>query len=267
MADASSTLFPFDMASVAEDMQRRFGWNEENLNAAMTQLLPAAMAGFRHFSPAPQNLFSFSPPQSDQFDFITPLKFFEKYGLAKTDDRLMPFFGPESVRKAVADQVARATGLQQKAVQEMMPVAATLAMAQMVRPYLHGEAQALFDAFMRGFIRGRPKPVPNPMDYVQSYAEAVSAFWTSFLKPVEREEVAEETAISVEEIETEGQTDEEPERSAEDIQDTRSFELERMMASWMAASRDFQSSQFKAFDQLFGRAAKDLGLFSVKDGE
>lgn len=263
MADASSFSFPFDMASVADDMQRRFGWNAENLNAAMSQLMPAAMAGFRHFSPAPPNLFSFNPAQSGQFDFLNPLKFFESYTGGKADDRLMPFFGPESVRKAVADQIAQATGLQQKAVQEMMPVAATLAMAQLTRPYLHGEAQELFDAFMRGFIRGRPKPAPKPMDYVQGYTDAVTAFWTGFLKPFGREE---EPAAEAEENEPEAEIEAEEEPNLE-AGTGESSELDQMMSSWMAASRDFQSNQFKAFDQLFSRAATDFSGTPSKPGE
>lgn len=267
MADDSGFTYPFDLAAVAEDMRQRFGWSNQDLSDAMSRLMPAAMAGFRHFGP--QTLSSFQAPAAEPFNFFDPLGLFGKTGQAATNEQLSPFFGPEFVRKAVAEQIAQATGLQQKAVQEMMPVAATLAMSQVVRPYLHGEAQALLDAFVRGFVRGRPKPVPKPMDYIQGYTEAVNAFWSNFLKPLERAEGG--RPGNEEEIEAEPAADDEDAVTDEsEIEDSEAeekaegSEFDAMMANWMAAGRDFQSSQFEAFDSFFNRAARDLGNTSGK---
>jgi len=259
MADDFGFTYPFDLAAVAEDMQRRFGWSNQDLSDAMSRLMPAAMAGFRHFGP--QSLSPFQAPASEPFNFFDPLKLFGTAGQAATSEQLSPFFGPEFVRKAVAEQIANATGLQQKAIQEMMPVAATLAMSQIVRPYLHGEAQTLLDAFVRGFVRGRPKPVPTPMDYVQGYAEAVNAFWSQFLKPLEGGGAQADLPQEADEIEAEPEADEVEAEPAGDEAEGRveGSGFDTMMASWMAAGRDFQSSQFQAFDSFFTRAARDLG--------
>ncbi|MBD1546157.1 DUF937 domain-containing protein [Roseibium aggregatum] len=269
MADDTGFTYPFDLAAIAEDMQQRFGWSNQDLSDAMSRLMPAAMAGFRHFGP--QSLSPFQAPAAEPFNFFDPLRLFGKTGQAATNEQLSPFFGPEFVRKAVAEQIAQATGLQQKAVQEMMPVAATLAMSQVVRPYLHSDAQELLDAFVRGFVRGRPKPVPKPMDYVQGYAEAVNAFWSHFLKPLERKDAEDDRAEEEEEIEAEpaaddedAVTDDSETENSEPESKAEGSEFDTMMASWMAAGRDFQSSQFEAFDSFFNRAARDLGNTSGK---
>ncbi|WP_346899968.1 hypothetical protein [uncultured Roseibium sp.] len=263
MADDSGFSYPFDLAAVAEDMRQRFGWTNQDLSEAMSRLMPAAMAGFRHFGP--QSLSPFQAP-AEPVNVFNPLKLFGKTGQDISNEQLSPFFGPEFVRKAVAEQIAQATGLQQKAVQEMMPVAATLAMSQVVRPYLHSEAQELLDAFVRGFVRGRPKPVPKPMDYVQGYAEAVNAFWSQFLKPLDRTETEEVHPEDEEEVEAELDTEEE-DAIADDGEagdQAEASEFDAMMANWMAAGRDFQSSQFEAFDSFFNRAARDMGNTSGK---
>lgn len=264
MADDSGFTYPFDLAAVAEDMRQRFGWTNQDLSDAMSRLMPAAMAGFRHFGP--QSLSPFQAPSTEPINFFDPLKLFGKTGQDFSNEQLSPFFGPEFVRKAVAEQIAQATGLQQKAVQEMMPVAATLAMSQVVRPYLHGEAQELLDAFVRGFVRGRPKPVPKPMDYVQGYAEAVNAFWSQFLKPLQRTETEEAHPEEEDEVEADFDTEEEDAIAddGESADQAEGSEFDAMMASWMAAGRDFQSSQFEAFDSFFNRAARDLGNPSGK---
>ncbi|WP_417685607.1 hypothetical protein [Roseibium sp.] len=249
MTDAPGFPLPFDLGAVARDMQQRFGWTEGDLGAAMAQLMPAAMSGVRHFG---ASLPEFKP-------FLMPgmnaAPFWGAQAATFGDDHLSAFFGPSFIRKAVTQQIAAVTGLQQEAIAEMMPVAATLAMGQLARPYLQGEARELLDAFMRGYARGRPKPVPGPADYINGYTQAMQAFWSGFLRPptagdVEETEEAEE--LPEEEVVSQEESEAIPERAP-------ASELEGMVADWMTAGRDFQSSQFKAFDSFFERAVRDLG--------
>lgn len=258
MTENPGSAFPLDLAAIARDMQQRFGWSEGDLGDAMRQLMPAAMSGLKNFGPFVPSLQPFLgswPSQGSANPFSLSLV------SSDSSDHLLPFFGPKFVRDAVSDQIAQVTGLQREAIAEMMPVAATLAMGQVARPYLQGEARELLDAFLRGYARGRPKPVPGPADYLQGYTQAMQSFWAGFLKPFERQEA------SVEEPEPEELEDEEivlpgsdapdeAEAGAEDPE--QSTEFGAMVSDWMTAGRDFQSSQFKAFDSFFEKAIKDM---------
>lgn len=254
MAGNSDSVFPFDLAAIAEDMNSRFGWSNQDLSAAMSQLMPAAMTGFRHFGPGTDAFAPFLAQGFDPQQFFDPFKMLGRQAPNLSEAGLMPFFGPDFVRQAISDQIAKTTGLQQDAIQEMMPVAATLAMGQVARPYLQGEAQVLLDAFMRGFARGRPKPAATPMDYFQGYTDAVNAFWSGFLTPDGRAAEPEEQDHPEESDAPEA----EPGEVSSEPETGEPSEFEAMMSDWMAASRDIQSTQFQAFNALFDRAAHDM---------
>ncbi|MTI07632.1 hypothetical protein E1180_19200 [Roseibium denhamense] len=243
---------PFDIFSLSKDVQDRFGWSNDDLNKVMTQLMPAALNGFQYFG------FPFSGT-GDQAPATSglgqnPFAGFLPFAQQPDQTALMPFFGPEPVQQALAAQISGMTGLQRDAIQEMMPVAATLAMGQVARPFVHGEARNLLDAYLRGFARGRPKPQPTPVDYLQGYTEAVQSFWGAFMQPAAA--FMQPAPGDAPEPEAE-----EEEELAPEIEDTDGAgddpsEFDEMMTSWMAAGRDFQSSQFKAFDSFFEQAAR-----------
>ena len=172
---------PFDVFSLSEDVRERFGWSSDDLSKVMEQLLPAALNGFRYFGSTVPGFAEFpGAPSSFGIGDASP---FSSFMQNASGTALTPFFGPEAVQNALAAQISGLTGLQSDAIQEMMHVAATLAMGQGARPFLQGEARNLLDAYLRGFARGRPKPQPTPVDYMQGYADAMTAFWGSFLQP------------------------------------------------------------------------------------
>ncbi|MEP2707011.1 MAG: DUF937 domain-containing protein [Roseibium sp.] len=253
MPKTDETTPPFDIFTISEDVRERFGWSNDDLNRAMEQLMPAALNGFQHFGgsvpgfsnffgqAAPSNPFAFNPFAGGTNMFQSP-----------TNAGLTPFFGPEAVQQAVASQIASLTGLQSDAIQEMMPVAATLALGQVAKSFVQGEARNLLDAYMRGFARGRPKPQPTPVDYLQGYTDAMQAFWGAFASPTGANSNTPENESEPEpEIENEEPEDGTPENGGS--------EFEEMVSGWMDAGRDFQSNQFKAFDNFFQQAAKDSG--------
>jgi len=244
MTGSETAAPPFDIFSLSEDVRDRFGWSNDDLNRVMEQLMPAALHGFRHFGSSVPGLAEFLGQASPlaggaQIPFA---------GLFQTPSEaaLAPFFGPEAVQQALAAQISGLTGLQRDAIQEMMPVAATLAMGQIARPFVHGEARNLLDAYLRGFARGRPKPPPTPVDYLQGYADAMQSFWGAFLQPASIVEHPEETEQEEEALPPDPVDSEAGEVS----------EFDEMVNSWMSAGRDFQSSQFTAFDSFFEKAAK-----------
>lgn len=240
---------PFDVFSLSEDVRERFGWSNDDLSKVMEQLLPAALNGFRYFGSAVPGFAEFpGVPASFGSDETSPLSSFMQNA---SGTALTPFFGPEAVQNALAAQISGLTGLQSDAIQEMMPVAATLAMGQVARPFLQGEARNLLDAYLRGFARGRPKPQPTPVDYMQGYADAMTAFWGSFLQPAS---VVSQPAEHVADPEPEEDLPEDD----DDVAEEQTSEFDEMVSSWMAAGRDFQSNQFRAFDSFFEKAARDL---------
>ncbi|MCK7610628.1 DUF937 domain-containing protein [Roseibium sediminicola] len=253
MTGSGTSSPPFDIFSLSEDVRNRFGWSNEDLNKVMEQLMPAALNGFRYFGSTVPGFSEFLGQASPPAGVAQPA-FAGFSGLFQTPSEaaLTPFFGPEAVQQALAAQISGLTGLQRDAIQEMMPVAATLAMGQIARPFVHGEARNLLDAYLRGFARGRPKPQPTPVDYLQGYAEAMQSFWGAFLQPARIVEHPDEPELEEEELPPE--TEDEP----EDEPDAEASEFGEMVNSWMSAGRDFQSSQFKAFDSFFEKAAKDV---------
>ncbi len=240
---------PFDVFSLTQDVQDRFGWSLEDLNKVMEQLMPAAFNGFRHFGSTMPGYPEFPAQWSDaRSDLQNPFAEVARLWQTPADASLTPFFGPEAVQAALAAQVSAITGLQKDAIQEMMPVAATLAMGQIARPFVHGEARNLLDAYLRGFARGRPKPQPTPVDYLQGYADAMRSFWEPFLQPAD--------IVDTPPDEEPSETDE-PAQTIGETQEENASEFDEMVSGWMAAGRDFQSNQFKALDSFFQNAAKN----------
>lgn len=256
MTGSDTAVPPFDIFSLTEDVRERFGWSNEDLNRVMEQLMPAALKGFSYFGSAVPGMANLLNPSAGMPQgFNSPFPGFPGLTQNASEAALAPFFGPEAVQRALAAQISGLTGLQSDAIHEMMPVAATLAMGQIARPFVHGEARNLLDAYLRGFARGRPKPQPSPVDYFQGYAEAMQAFWGAFLQPSARSRAEAEP----EEDELEPEEDDLPPEEEEAPATAEVSEFDEMVSGWMAAGRDFQSSQFKAFDSFFEKATKDFG--------
>lgn len=163
--------FTFDPAQVVDAVRQQFGLNEADVARAMGALIPTAFTGLKHTTAAPsafQSFMSFLQGQG-------PSVMAEPFSAAPVPW----FYGSDPVQKAVASQIAAFTGVQQEAVAALMPVAATLALGNVARPFLQGQARDLLDAFLSGYARGRPKPMPGAA-MMAGYGEAVQSFWSGF---------------------------------------------------------------------------------------
>lgn len=268
MSDPSGLFSSFDPAGVVATMRQQFGLADADVTRAMGALLPAAFTGLRHTTAAPDGLQGFlgllkgqagqmpmpmsvqGPPQADPFSF----------GTAPAPTNW--FFGPAPVQQAIADQVARLTGVQQDAITALMPVAATLAMGQVARPYLHGQARDLFDAFMAGYARGRPKPMPTPAAMMAGYADAVQSFWTSFLGLGDKASPAAPTASSPSSPQAAQRPAQKPAAAPAPEPDTEppaAPPAGSILDDWFAAGRAFQSNQLKAIETVFDTLERDNG--------
>lgn len=175
MSDAFPGFAAFDPAAVSEAMRRQFGWGDAEIRKAAEALLPAALAGIRHFGSSPSGFEALMAlmPGPGRVTAPPPAAF--------VGEPLAFVFGPEEVRRKIARAVAEQTGLDLPGVETMMPVAATLALGQVARRFSFGPARDLLDAFLAGYARGRPKPVPNPLRMMAPYAEAMRSFWDGYL--------------------------------------------------------------------------------------
>ena len=235
MTDSFNPFAAFDPSALSRDMQSRFGWGDADTLRAAEALMPAALAGIRHFGSSPSGfeaLMALLPGPG------------RASGLPRPDslvgEPLALFFGPAETRAALADFIAEQTGLDRPGVETLMPVVATLALGQVARRFTAGPARDLLDAFLAGYARGRPKPVPNPMRVMEPYAQAMRSFWDGYMG------LFDSTAEPAKAPEPEP----EPESAGSDAAERDGSAL---VDNWMALGRDLQDSQIRSFESFFER--------------
>ena len=243
MSDEFPRFTAFDPASVSEATQRQFGWSEVEIRKAAEALMPAALAGIRHFGSTPSGFEALMAlmPGPGRAASAPPQNF--------VGEPLAFVFGPEDVRRRIARHVAEQTGLELPGVETMMPVAATLALGQVARQFTFGPARDLLDAFLAGYARGRPKPVPNPMRMMAPYTDAVRSFWDGYMglfqPPASQDEATEpeEAGQASEQASAETSPGDGEERAGAGL-----------VEGWLELGRNIQESQVRHFETLFDRA-------------
>ncbi|MBO0345816.1 hypothetical protein J0X15_11350 [Roseibium sp. CAU 1637] len=273
MKDNPLVPFAFDPTELVREAQSRFGWSETELGTAMSALLGAAMSGMQASSgmPGMPGMSGQSLPSAFSAGKVPdPMSFFQSGMMGKDEaPHLALVYGPAPMREAIAVQISTLTGLQRDAIMDMMPVAATLAVGQIARPYVPEEARELLDAFMRGFARGRPKPQPTASEYMQGYSEAVQSFWTGFMRPFSgggSSAWAAKHEPPEDEPEDDLEDDLEPEPQDEiSPAGVSAARFDTMVNDWMTRGRELQLTQFNAFESLFDRSAKDPEGGSSRD--
>jgi hypothetical protein len=234
MTDSFNPFAAFDPAALSRDMQSRFGWGDADTLRAAEALMPAALAGMRHFGSSPSGfeaLMALLPGPG------------RASGLPRPDsllgEPLALFFGPAETQAALADFIAEQTGLDRPGVETLMPVVATLALGQVARRFTAGPARDLLDAFLAGYARGRPKPMPNPMRVMEPYAEAMRSFWDGYMGLFDSAAQTPEPAKAPE-------PEPEPAES-----DAPAGDGSALVENWMALGRDLQDSQIRSFESFF----------------
>ncbi|WP_349359499.1 DUF937 domain-containing protein [Stappia sp.] len=259
----------FDPAAVVERMQRQFGWSEGDILRAAEALMPAAFAGLRRFATSPsslETLMALMPGPGRIRSLPDP------DGLV--GEPLALFFGTAETQRALADFVARQTGLERPGVETLMPVVATLALGQVARQFTGGPARDLLDAFLAGYARGRPKPAPNPMRMMAPYTEAMRSFWDGYLGLFEqpgRPEAAPATGTKAPDTDSPGQqasvtpNDDAPnaEAPADDApadeapNDAPTDRDAALLDRWIALGRDIQDTQIRGFETFFEKVSSE----------
>ncbi|MHC5654662.1 DUF937 domain-containing protein [Stappia sp. ICDLI1TA098] len=249
MSDSFPSFGAFDPASVNEAMKSRFGWSEAEIRKAAEALMPAALAGIRHFGSTPSGFEALMAlmPGPGRVSALPPGGF--------VGEPLAFIFGPEDMRRRVAEYVAEQTGLEIPGIETMMPVAATLALGQVARRFTVGPARDLLDAFLSGYARGRPKPVPNPMRMIAPYADAMRSFWDGYMGLFSAPDGAGDAA----DVRPQEDNPAEDAGTLGTVAGGSETPVEgdagsSLVESWLALGRDIQDHQVRQFEGLFDRA-------------
>ncbi len=289
----TESYFPLDPFALMAQTQKHFGLGEDEARRATEALMPAFWAGLRRNAGAPNGFEAmmraftppaFQPPSSrpanpwQAFGSWTPGDMTKvdwgAFDWASYDWRNAqggPVYGPvgaflaqifpnDAIRRAVLDQVAATTGIRPDALNALMPVAATLMMGQIARNFAVGPARELLDAFMAGFARGRPQPTPTPADLMAPFAEAMTAFFTGFMRTGTPAAQEKQSAV----FEDEGDAPVAPETAGEEPEDgagddegdapdahPAAASQARFFEDFLAAGRSVQENQIRVFEQLF----------------
>lgn len=250
MTDRFPAFGAFDPASVSEAMRRQFGWGEQETARAAEALMPAALAGMRHYAASPsalQALLALMPGPGRASAMPGPE--------SMVGEPLALIFGPAEMQRAIAEYVAEQTGLELPGVETMMPVVATLALGQVARRFTVGPARDLLDAFLAGYARGRPKPVPNPMRMMAPYTEAMRSFWDGYLGLFQAPEEGGSVSGGAAEAPAANRPDETAEVDSADDDDAQGDTGSALVENWFALGRDIQDQQLRQFEALFDRAS------------
>ncbi|WP_321499347.1 DUF937 domain-containing protein [Breoghania sp.] len=291
----TESYFPLDPFALMAQTQKHFGLDEDEARRATEALMPAFWAGLRRNAGSPDGLEAvmraFTPPafQSSRSKPANPWQAFGAWApgdMTKVDwgafdwasfdwgnAQAAPVYGPvgaflarifpnDAIRRAVLDQVAATTGIRPDALNALMPVAATLMMGQIARNFAVGPARDLLDAFMAGFARGRPAPQPTPADLMAPFAEAMSAFFTGFMRAGAPEAAEKQSSFYEDESDApDGEEVEEADPSettgaegtGQDAATKRSAggDQAHFLEGILAAGRSVQENQIRVFEQLF----------------
>jgi len=268
MSDGFPSPAAFDPAAVVERMHQQFGWSEGDILRAAEALMPAAFAGLRRFATTPSSLETLMAlmPGPGRFRSLP-----DPDGLV--GEPLALFFGTAETQRALADFVARQTGLERPGVETLMPVVATLALGQVARQFTGGPARELLDAFLAGYARGRPKPAPNPMRMMAPYTEAMRSFWDGYLGLFEQPARPDASAASApasramppeadsardasaETPDDGAPGDKSPDEGA--AEDAPTDGDAALLDRWIALGRDIQDTQIRGFETFFEKVSSE----------
>lgn len=135
-------------------MARQFGVSEKQIADAFAALAPAFSTGLKRNVDGPQPLADFLSALSDgrhrrYFEDLQAA--FSPQGVAEGNGILGHIFGSKELSRQVAAEAARATGIAQETLKQMLPVMASMVMG------------GLFKQAMEETDRPEPRQEPNPV--------------------------------------------------------------------------------------------------------
>lgn len=159
-------------------------------------------------------------------------------------------FGRPEAQSAIADMVARTSGVPADKVVEMMPatLADVMTAMQKTMPFSDGPGGDLIAAFVDGYQRGRPEPRAQPDFSVEAAADLMTSFMSGFQRGRDEDDA------------DNGQTDtpaaDEENAAAPDGADNsdegdESTGQESALDAWLSVGDRIQKSHMQSMAELF----------------
>jgi len=146
-----------------EEMARRFGLSEAQARQAVEALMPAFSTGLKRNTQTPQDLAEFMQAltggnHAAYFDNMA--KAMSPEGVAEGNGILGHLFGSKEVSRAVTEQAARASGVGQEILRQMLPVLASMIMGGLFKQSTSQMTSSsagggLFGEMMEGMLRAQ----------------------------------------------------------------------------------------------------------------
>jgi hypothetical protein len=158
-----------------EAISRQFGLSPDQIQAAMTALLPAFTVGLNRASQSPAamadlfGLFARAPNTAQMFD--NPAAAMPAM-MSAGQEVLARLFGSPDLTQAIAKQTAAMTGLGQDMMRQMMPLTASMLMGGLVKGAMDGQ-NPLAPMLASVFAAMTPKSAPaGPAEAIGSLMDA-----------------------------------------------------------------------------------------------
>ncbi|MEM8812170.1 MAG: DUF937 domain-containing protein [Pseudomonadota bacterium] len=222
-------------------LAQNYGLSRTQIDQALLALAPAFSLGLKRAFSDPNSLAGLVELIRSTSTASLPglLGGSDPLSATRAQDALGLLFGSPHASKAIADQVARLSGVPAERILQMMPATASAVLAGLQRdlPFQAGPFGDLLNAFIDGFHRGRPEPGPSVEPPPQVAADMLTSFFTGF----QRGRSHEDDDAAALEAEGEAETDDPQNEPAAPFS----------MDDLFQAGSEVQKSHFDAMNGLF----------------
>lgn len=257
------TLYDLVQESFADAARARafgdaFGLGPEKSLDVVTALLPAYSLALRRVASDPGaflSLISLMGPLAGQAMPIAA----NQDTFASAQKGLGLLFGRPEALNAIADMVARTSGVPAEKVLEIMP--ATLAdvmnALHTAMPFRDGPGGDLIAAFVDGYQRGRPEPRAQPDFSVEAAADLMTSFMSGFQRGRNEDDPDNGNMDGPAASETVPAGPEEPDNSdEEDASERQESALEALLEVGDRIQKSHMQSMTDLFEKLYSRPGK-----------
>ncbi len=247
------TLYDLVQESFADATRARafgdaFGLGPEKSLDVVTALLPAYSLALRRVASDPGaflSLINLMGPLAGQSMPIAT----NRNALDSAQKGLSLLFGRPEAQTAIADMVAKASGVPAEKVLEMMPatLADVMTALHTAMPFRDGPGGDLIAAFVDGYQRGRPEPRAQPDFSVEAAADLMTSFMFGFHRGRHEDDTDSEDAHDPAEGEEVPNPDETDISDEHDASERQHSPLEALLD----VGDQIQKSQMKSMTDLF----------------
>lgn len=256
------TLYDLVQESFADAARTRafgdaFGLRPDQTLEVVTALLPAYSLALKRVANDPGAFLSL-------IGLMGPLSAQSMPVAANTDilqsaqKGLAILFGRPEAQSAIADMVARTSGVPADKVVEMMPatLADVMTAIQKTMPFSDGPGGDLIAAFVDGYQRGRPEPRAQPDFSVEAAADLMTSFMSGFQRGRDEDDADNgQTDTPAPDDQNPAAPDDQnppaPDDADSSDEDGASMRPESALDTWLSVGDRIQKSHMQSMADLF----------------